>query len=130
MLAPCHLTHLVPSNLQTYVLFRGLREHRVHSDLMAVHAVRLNRTSATVGGASATFHLPDSLVVPLLVRQGGGGRSGPGQPCVLAVLTELTCSPFTWARPRLRVRRAHQHCWKYQDASVWRLIRTLYSKSS
>lgn len=77
---------------------------------MAVHAVRLNRTSATIGGALATFHLPDSLIIPLLVRRGGEGRSGPGQPCVLAVLTELTCSPFTWARPQQRVRRSHQHC--------------------
>lgn len=93
------------------MLFRGVREHRVDSDLIAVHAVRLNRTSAAIGGASATFYLPDSLVFPLLAQQRGEGRRGrPAQPCLLAVLTELARSPFTWARSHQRVRRSHQRC--------------------
>lgn len=87
------------------MLFHGVREHRVHSDLMVVHAVRRNHTPAVVGGDSAAFYLPDSLFSLLPVQ----AQSGPGERCVLAVLTELARSPFTWARRHPRVRLARRH---------------------
>uniref|UniRef100_H3BXX9 Polycystic kidney disease 1a n=1 Tax=Tetraodon nigroviridis TaxID=99883 RepID=H3BXX9_TETNG len=90
---------LTGRHFETYMLFHGVREHRVHSDLMVVHAMRRNHTPAVVGGDSAAFYLPDSLFSLLPVQ----AQSGPGERCVLAVLTELARSPFTWARrhPRL-----------------------------
>lgn len=93
---------LVLSFSKIYLLFPGVQQHRVVSDLMVVHAARQNRAPAVISGHSAAFYLPDSLLSLLLLQH----QSGPGERCVLAVLTELTRSPFTWARHHQRVRPA------------------------
>lgn len=128
----CSSDYHRPVNFQTYVLFHGVREHRVDSELIVVHAAHRTRTPAVVSGDSAAVYLPDSLFLLPLAGHRGEPRSGPGRPCVLAVLTELTRSPFAWARHHERVRRPRRRGGEpHRVASVRRCSRcSVFLKSS
>lgn len=83
--------------IQRYILFHKAQEHRVSTGLIALYATYQNQASTVISGGSFSFYLPAPLTTPPT-------ESGRHRPCVLAVLTELRLSPYTWARYPRRVR--------------------------
>lgn len=89
---------------QKYILFHEAQEHRVSTGLLTLYATYQNQTSAVISSGSTAFHMPASLVQRLFARHSRETESRPHPPCVLGVLTQLTHSPYTWARHPGRVR--------------------------
>lgn len=90
---------------QKHILFHEVQDHRVSTDLIALYATRQNQTSTVISGGSVTFYMPASLIQFLFVHHRAG------QPCVIAMVTELTHSPYTWASYTEKVRQ-RQFCSK------------------
>ncbi|XP_068438427.1 polycystin-1-like protein 1 [Clinocottus analis] len=80
-----------------YILSHQAHEHRVCTGLISLYAAHLNQTSTVLSSGSTIFYMPDSLI-QLLFHRSGETESRPHGLCVLSVLTELTHSPYTWAR--------------------------------
>lgn len=99
------MVHLVADILQTvsdlmlrYILFHGARKHRVSTGVIASYATYQNQTHTVISSGSTTFYMPASLTQLLFVHRSRDTESKPHRPCVLSVLTELTHSPYIWAR--------------------------------
>uniref|UniRef100_A0A3Q3VWE9 Polycystic kidney disease protein 1-like 1 n=1 Tax=Mola mola TaxID=94237 RepID=A0A3Q3VWE9_MOLML len=64
---------------------------------IALYATHQNQTSTVISSGSAAFHMPALLIQLLFAHHRGETEDRPHPPCVLAMLTELTHSPYTRA---------------------------------
>ncbi|XP_044033057.1 polycystic kidney disease 1 like 1 [Siniperca chuatsi] len=104
-ISPTQTMQLVADILQTasdlmlkHILFHEAHEHRVSTGLIALYATYQNQTSTVISSGSTAFYMPASLIQLLFVHRSRETESRPHRPCVLSMLTELSRSPYTWAR--------------------------------
>ncbi|KAM9826956.1 LOW QUALITY PROTEIN: polycystin-1-like protein 1 [Neosynchiropus ocellatus] len=71
-----------------YVSLLKAREHRITAGGMFFYAALLNQSFSTLSCSSCSLYMPTSLTHFLLDRE----------ECVVSLLTEITHSPYTWAR--------------------------------
>lgn len=90
---------------QKHILFHKVQDHQVSTGLIALYAAHQNQTSTVISGGTVTFYMPASLTQFLFVHHRAG------QPCVIAMVTELTHSPYTWSSYTEKVRQ-RQFCSK------------------
>lgn len=104
---------------QKYILFHKAQEHRVSTGLIALYATHQNQTSTVISSGSATFYMPASLIQLLFVHNSRETESRLHRPCVLGMLTELTHSPYAWARYPGRVRMTwHDDTWWWNSKGI------------
>ncbi|XP_041824818.1 polycystic kidney disease 1 like 1 [Melanotaenia boesemani] len=84
--------------LLRYIFFYETKELRVNSDYITLNAAFQQKSSTYIHSGSTSFYMPASLIRLLFVRHSGRAQPRAHQPCVLRVLTELTHSPYTWAK--------------------------------
>lgn len=104
---------------QKYILFHEAQEHRVSTGLIALYATHQNQTSTVISSGSAAFYMPASLIQLLFVHHSREAESRLHRPCVLGMLTELTHSPYAWARYPGRVRMTwHGDTWRWNGKGI------------
>ncbi|TNN59486.1 Polycystic kidney disease 1 like 1 [Liparis tanakae] len=81
-----------------YILSHEAHEHRVGSGLIALYVAYLNQTSTELTSGSTIYYMSDSLIRLLVAHRSRETRSRPRRLCALGVLSELSHSPYTWAR--------------------------------